>query len=183
MTSTILRLRAGVCRFVAIVPKTSVNHTQQRSLALWRTATVTQGCPTMKIQKRTWFGFGMPKDAAELLQDGQPTVPIYSREPEDDSAEHLSGNELWTAEERADREDIARELYKMADTTPPVPLTQAFYERVFATLMKYDDWRGVKTARSLAVESGVTLDDNICAQLDTYLEEAEKRSYHEDSGW
>jgi len=177
------RISTGIARRFSTV---TLKQTQTRSYTLCRSVVPTTqvvGHQAACIQKRTWFGFGMPKDAAEIAQEGQPSVPIYAREPEDDSADYMSGNELWTAEERGDREDIARELYKMADSQPPVKLDNAFYEKVFTILIKYDDWRGVKTARSLASESGVTLDDSLSNTVSEYLESAEKRSYHEEEGW
>ena len=64
----------------------------------------------------------------------------YSREPVDDSAHYLSGPELWTGAERAEREELAKELYDMAEAEPPVPPTLDYYTRLFRCLMKYDDW-------------------------------------------
>ena len=41
----------------------------------------------------------------------------------------------------------------------------------------------MQTARNLAIESGVEEDDDLAATLDTYLADAEQRSYHEGGNW
>lgn len=42
------------------------------------------------IQVRTWFGFGMAKEADELEAEKQPFRPLYNRVVEDDTEEYLS---------------------------------------------------------------------------------------------
>lgn len=49
--------------------------------------------------------------------------------------------------------------------------------------MKYDDWRGVMTARDLAIEGSVTEDADLKAVLDAYQADARERSYHMGGNW
>lgn len=139
--------------------------------------------PCQKIQARTWFGYGMAKSQEELDGEGRVVQPIYSREPIDDSEEHLQGMDLWSAAEHDDRKALAEEVFAMAEADPQVIPDLVFYKRMFTTLIKYDDWRGVMNSRELAIESGVTEDAELKATLDTYLEEAEQRAYHEGGDW
>lgn len=136
------------------------------------------------LQVRTWFGFGMAKEADELEAEKQPFRPLYNRVVEDDTEEYLSpGPDTWTQEERNDREQLAREVFAMAEADPQVTPDLVFYKRAFTMLMKYDDWRGVITTRNLMIESAVKEDDDLGGLLDRYLEDAKARSYHEGGEW
>ena len=95
----------------------------------------------------------------------------------------FKGPDTWTQEERNDREQLAREVFAMAEADPQVTPDLVFYKRAFTMLMKYDDWRGVITTRNLMIESAVKEDADLGGLLDRYLVDAKARSYHEGGEW
>jgi len=81
------------------------------------------------MQVRTWFGFGMAKEEDELAAEGQPTQPLYNRVVVDDSEEWATpGPDTWSAEERDDREQLAKEVFAMAEASPQETPDIGFYK-------------------------------------------------------
>eukprot|EP00039_Didymoeca_costata_P018746 m.334777 g.334777 ORF g.334777 m.334777 type:complete len:172 (-) comp17435_c0_seq1:156-671(-) len=132
---------------------------------------------------RSWFGFGMQRTPQEIAQEGQADVPIYAQDFENDEDEYLQGEELWSAEERLERQSIAQEINSMSEQDPPAKPDIIFFEKVFDMLIKYDDWRGVITVRELVAENKLVEGEELKAKLDKYMEEATQRSYHDNESW
>lgn len=65
------------------------------------------------------------QDADEIASEGQMDKAVWLLEPDNDESQYLVGPERWPAEERLDRESLAKEVcpllsYFMVLSLPPV---------------------------------------------------------------